>query len=171
MAIWSRLEGKAIEVQRQPDRLACGLIQRPSGKAMLVVGTVLPWLSDSLWPGADGFCSALDGQVAEWTRLKTMQPDAELVVAGDFNQSLPYQQHYGTKAGAEELGDALEAQGLFCLTEGNDLLTGKPRIDHLCIKDSMSEADPKPVAQTWPIPCVQGIEISDHAGVRVDLDF
>ena len=170
VAIWSRLDGKAINVQCQSDRLACGLIQRPSGKAILVLGTVLPWLSDALWPGADGFCSALNGQVAEWARLKTMHPDADLIVAGDFNQSLPYQPRYGSKAGAKALDDALRILDLHCITQGTNPSHGIPWIDHLCIKRSMVETGNELTAESWPVPSLTGREISDHPGALVRLD-
>ena len=169
VAIWSRLEGKKIEVQCQTDRLACVLIQPPTGKAILVMGTVLPWLSDAPWPGADGFCSALGGQVAEWTRLETMHPNAGLFVAGDFNQSFPYQQHYGSMRGAEALDDALKTLDLQCLTEGDHSSNGKPWIDHLCVKHNMVQTGSKPEAETWPVPCVQGREITDHPGVSIKI--
>jgi hypothetical protein len=170
VTIWSRLSGKRMDVQRQADRMVCGLIQRPSGSTMLIVGTVLPWFSDKLWPGAAGFCDALGGQVAEWNRLHATYISADFIVAGDFNQSLPYQQHYGSKLGAKALDDAIQIHGLLCLTEGNDPLTGKPRIDHLCVSQNTVKTNRQPVAETWQVPLIRRRKITDHSGACVQTD-
>ncbi|QDV25280.1 endonuclease/exonuclease/phosphatase family protein [Aureliella helgolandensis] len=170
VSIWSRFDGSPLEIQIQTDRMACVLLQEPNGRDTLIVGTLLPWLSDSLWPGAKGFCDALGEQVDEWTRLNAMHPGSDLVVAGDLNQSLPYQQYYGSIAGASALSDALRTRGLLCQTEGSDPSTSKPRIDHLCIRRSMVDTTAKPAVESWPVPCIQGRPISDHAGVSIHLN-
>ena len=116
--------------------MACARIKQPGQLDLVVVGTVLPWPSDKQCRGAKGFCKALDVQAGEWERLRGTPDTCTLVVAGDFNQSVPYVRYYGSTEGATALSDALARLDLDCLTSGDDPQTGKPRIDHICISRS-----------------------------------
>lgn len=168
-AIWSRWDAEIQTVKGQSDRMACGRFKNSGHQDVVVVGTVLPWRSDQLWPGVDGFCAALTIQAEEWSRLWGACRAAAFVVAGDFNQSLPHQNHYGSKQGAIKLEQALEDHGLMCVTTGNDPLSGNPRIDHICINRSGRNPEGIPVG-TWLIPRLEGKPITDHAGVYADFD-
>lgn len=158
-----------LQSRRQQDRMAGVQIMNPHGGDFVVVGTVLPWTSDRLWSGADGFCAALADQAAEWKRLQTIPDIGTFVVAGDFNQSLPGQSRYGSKQGAIDLSDTLREQDLFCLTPGNDPLTAKPRIDHICINRRALQPPFLPTVGTWAVPPCKGKDVTDHSGAFADL--
>ena len=172
VAIWVKtaLKGTPERPEVQSDRMAWTRLTQPGQRDILVVGTVLPWPNDPQWPGAKGFCKALDAQAREWERLRGKPETCALVVAGDFNQSFPYQRYYGSKDGATGLKDALDGLGLDCLTRGDDALTHRPRIDHICVSRNSL---PSPVVLsvgTWTVPPIEGKLITDHAGVFADLD-
>jgi exonuclease III len=168
VSIWARssLTYEQRTIQRQPDRMACCRIEQPGQRDMVVVGTVLPWPSDKLWPGATGFCNALADQASDWRRLQETNDTSSFLVAGDFNQAIPYQPWYGSKQAAK----ALQVQDLVCLTPGNDPLTGKPRIDHFCVKSDGPRTPVLRHVDTWEIPLLAGKPITDHSGVYIDLD-
>lgn len=178
VAIWVRssLASNELEIQssKQRDRMASVQIINSSGDGVVVVGTVLPWLSDKLWSGAEGFCKALAHQATEWERLRDIPNTGTFLVAGDFNQSLPNQSlpnqsRYGSTKGAMDLLETLKRQELFCLTPGNDPLTDKPRIDHVCISRNGLQPPFVPQVGAWAIPCIKGKQITDHSGVFADL--
>ncbi len=175
VSIWvkSSLTHEQMEIECQSDRMAAVQIKNSYGQAIFVVGTVLPWPSDKLWPGAKKYCEALDQQTAEWDRLRGNFGDCTFVVAGDFNHAIPYQRWYGSKAGAKKLSETLGRPdfGLDCLTQGDDQLTGKPRIDHICIGRNGLLPSSVPQVETWETPCITGRQITDHSGVAVDLQL
>ena len=72
VAIWVKkcFSAERQDIRSQPDRMACCRIEQPDQQALVVVGTVLPWLSDKQNRGAKGFCKALDAQAGEWERLR-----------------------------------------------------------------------------------------------------
>ena len=163
-------EKLAVQSPKQQDRMAAAQITDKSGHGVVVVGTVLPWNSDRLWSGAKGYCDALAHQAIEWKRLRELSDTGTFVVAGDFNQALPYQRWYGSKKGAEALQDALRNENLHCLTQGDDPLRGEPRIDHICISRSGLHPAVLQEPNTWEVPCIGGRPITDHSGVFLDLN-
>jgi hypothetical protein len=172
VAIWVKTarKGTPERPQAQPDRMASTRLTQPGQRDIVVVGTVLPWPNDSQWPGAMGFCKALDAQAREWKRLRGRPDACSLVVAGDFNQSFPYQRYYGSKDGATALKSALDGLGLDCVTQGDDPWAHRPRIDHICISQN---ALPSPVVLsvgTWTVPPYGRKPITDHAGVFASLE-
>lgn len=170
VSIWARsnLTSSALEVKsQQQDRMAAVQIMKPDGDNLVVVGTVLPWPSDKLWPGVEGFCKALAEQAAEWKRLKNLPDTGTFLVAGDFNQAIPYQRWFGSKKGA----NALEDQDWVCLTRGNDPLTAKPRIDHICISRRGLKPPFLPQVGAWEVPLHNGKPVTDHSGAVADLDL
>jgi endonuclease/exonuclease/phosphatase family metal-dependent hydrolase len=173
VAIWAResLQTKPLDIESQPDRMACGRIEQPGQSDLVVVGTVLPWPNDKQWPGATGFCEALDLQAGEWKQLRGTPETCTLVVAGDFNQSLPNKRYFGSAKGATALSDALARLDLDCLTLGDDPLTGEPRIDHICLSRSGLQSPVVPRTGAWEVPCLREKPITDHAGVSADLPY
>lgn len=172
VAIWVKppLTAESVNIQCQSDRMACARITPPHHLDIVVVGTVLPWPNDPRWPGEKGFCDALDVQAREWNRLRGKPDTPALVVAGDFNQSFPYQRYFGSKGGAADLSNALDGLGLDCVTMKDDPLIHGPRIDRICVSQN---GLPSPVVLsvgTWTVPLIGGKPITDHAGVFVDLD-
>ena len=172
VSIWvkSPLLGASQETRNQPDRLACCRIEMPSQQNLVVVGTVLPWSSDELWPGDSGFCASLALQTGEWETLRCGLNSSTLVVTGDFNQSIPYERWYGFKKGEEALDGAFQKLDLMCLTQGKCPLTSKPRIDHICISRSSLDLHRLPKIGDWVIPSVNDKPATDHSGVYVDLE-
>ena len=118
------------------SRMACIRIVQRGERDVVVVGTVLPWLSDPQWSGTVGFCAALAAQAAEW-RHHWGNQSAGFCVAGDFNQALPCMDQFGTTGGATALAQILGALQLRCLTgfenDPRPHLANKPSIDHLCV--------------------------------------
>jgi endonuclease/exonuclease/phosphatase family metal-dependent hydrolase len=170
VAIWSKGDAETVEVLGQPDRMACASIKSSMTREVLIVGTVLPWKFDVRWPNTEGFCAALDIQQTEWRRLANSAPTRTLVLAGDFNQSLPHQRYYGSQRNEIALNAALESQELRCVTPGNDSLTGIPRIDHICVHREALQSLVASQIGTWPIPEVRGKPVTDHSGVYIDWD-
>jgi hypothetical protein len=172
VAIWARpgLISTPVEIHCPGDRLVCGRIQLPGGQAVVIVGTVLPWPSDELWRGGEGYCAALAVQRPVWERLCAQFPADGFVIAGDFNQSLPHRRYYGSKKAERALGAALRRLDLLCLTQGDDRLSGKPRIDHVCVRRTGHGAAQAPPASEWEVPAIEGHPVSDHCGVCVKLD-
>ncbi|MFZ4535573.1 endonuclease/exonuclease/phosphatase family protein [Propionivibrio sp.] len=171
VSIWVRntIAHTPVEIHAQQDRMAAVHIKIPKHPAIVVVGTVLPWLSDKLWLGADGFCSAVAVQSAEWTRIHAQHDDCTFLVAGDFNQSLPGVSRYGSKDGEIMLSAALRHRDLFCLTPGLDTLTGRPRIDHICISRRGLQSPYLPNVSEWAVPFINGKPITDHVGIAAEI--
>lgn len=158
VTIWSRVHAEEAALGADPERTAAVKVSLSDGGALLVVGTVLPWLADSRHEtlrGADAFCDALKGQAAAWRRLQAAHGGAPLCVAGDFNQDLSQRHYHGSKRGRTELTRALEETGLVCLTASpHDPLaaaSSHASIDHLCVSASLLAAG-RPAASTWPEP-------------------
>lgn len=170
-AVWVRPELRAIPlpVRNQPDRMVSVRIGPPGGEGFVVVGTVLPWMSDPLWPGARGYCDALAQQAAEWDELCGAPRTDTLAIAGDFNQSLPHRQYYGCRQNEAALYDALNAHDLVCLTLGNDPSSDTPRIDHIFVSRNGVNVHCLPEPGTWASRGGMGEPVTDHAGVFVDL--
>lgn len=175
VAVWSRLPGAADALPTaDAERTAATRLTAPGSRATIVYGTVLPWLSDARREprGADAFCAALEAQREDWDRLRRESPDAELCVAGDFNQDLASRHYYGSKRGRAALAAALERTGLVCLTAGAGdpvpLRGGKASIDHLCVSAGLvGDRDSALVA--WPGVSEHGARLTDHFGVAVTL--
>lgn len=170
VAIWSKGDAESVEVLGQPDRMVCASTKSSTTREAVIVGTVLPWKFDVRWPNSEGFRAALDMQQTEWRRLAKSAPDKTLLLAGDFNQSLPHQRYYGSRRNEIALNTALESQELRCVTLGNDSLTGLPRIDHICVQRHTLQSLHGSRIGTWSIPAVRGKPITDHSGVYVDWD-
>lgn len=171
VAIWvrSNLATTQQVVQVEPDRMACALVKIPGQRDVVVIGTDLPWHFDKRWLYSTGFCAALTIQTAEWKRIWRMFPSCIYLVAGDFNQSLPYKERRGSEKGGIALNDALKSHALRCVTEGNDSLTSLARIDHICV--SQIGLRPPFVPGDWAIPRIGEKEITDHSGVFADVNI
>jgi len=169
VSIWvkSNIAANSLKVVGQFDRMAVCCVLPQDSRSVVIVGTVLPWGSDALWPGAAGFCDALAAQETEWATLRSAHGDANLIVAGYFNQSLPHQRYYGFRPTEVALKSALEKHGLGCVTEGNIPSTGVPRIDHICVHKGDCK---KTMIGGWPVPCIGEKSITDHHGVYADVN-
>lgn len=175
VAIWSRVPASPINLRADPERTAAARLEPVGGPPLMIVGTVLPWLSDIRYAplkGSDAFCEVLGRQAAEWRSLQQEHPDAALCVSGDFNQDLASAHYYGSAKGRIALRQALADAGLVCLTAGpHDPLVDVPghsSIDHLCVAGSLV-ANGRPTVGAWPEPPLSRGALTDHFGVHVDL--
>jgi hypothetical protein len=175
VAIWSRVPATLVPLAADPERTAAARLEPVDGAPLLLVGTVLPWLSDDQYAplrGADAFCEVLGRQAAEWRSLQRDHPDAGLCVAGDFNQDLASTHYYGSAKGRVALQQALADASLACLTAGSrDPLARVPdhaSIDHLCVSESML-ANGNPEVGSWPTPPLARGQLTDHYGVHATL--
>ena len=167
VAIWSRLGGSSVQLTADCERVAAAKIDN-----CVVVGTVLPWLSDSREPKLAGealFRARLSEQAADWQRLRA---EDALCVAGDFNQDLlPAGHYYGSKGGRVALKEALSLCDLDCLTSGEDdpLVgeSGLATIDHICIRKMMPVSFPR--SSAWP-PVGQLKGLTDHYCIYTDIE-
>ncbi len=158
-------------------RTAAALLTLPNSQQWVLYGTVLPWLGSD-WrshPAAEGqaFAAALATQQADWQKLRTIYPEAALLIAGDFNQDLNTLHYYGSRQNKQALRRALADVGLECLTAGeNDpvhqLICGQhSNIDHICLSQALPGQFQSSFA--WP-PRLEDLRgLSDHFGVGVDL--
>ena len=135
---------------------------------MTVYGTVIPWSHERepdgtlrLW---DVHGAELGRQAAEWRALIEVGP---LCVAGDFNQAWT-RGGYGTRALREAHHRAADRAGLACLTaaeSANDI----PVIDHVLLSRDWADQHSARVSLTWPGRRADGLHMSDHPGVAIDL--
>lgn len=174
VSIWvkSEIGNQSQEVCSQPDRMARGRIEISPKQDLAVVGTVLPWGNDKLFPGAKGFCDAVTEQEIDWTLRAGSTKSSVYIVAGDFNQSIPYQRYYGSKIGAEMLDDVLRKHDLECLTRTTNLLPNvSPAIDHIFVRPCSTEVLTISSIETWETPLLEGKPITDHRGVFIELEI
>jgi endonuclease/exonuclease/phosphatase family metal-dependent hydrolase len=170
VAIWSRLPAERVTLSGDLERVAAARV----GGSVVVVGTVLPWLTDDRHPqlhGSAAFLARLAEQAADWQRLRAVA-QCGLCVAGDFNQDLlPVGHYYGSAEGRRALKNALAAAELECLTGGaDDPLAGTPGlacIDHICVCGLRPRGQPH--SSAWPAPGTLPPGLTDHYGVWVDL--
>ena len=167
VAIWSRSAGDSVQLTADLERVAAARVG-----GCVVVGTVLPWLSDNRDPqlsGEDAFRARLSEQAADWQRLRAQ---GGLCVAGDFNQDLlPAGHYYGSKGGRDLLRETLSSCQLDCLTGGDDdPLVGElglANIDHICIHRMLPSTHPR--SSAWP-PVGQLNGLTDHYCIYADID-
>lgn len=167
-AIWSRIGGKPTRLTADLERTAAATID-----GCTVVGTVLPWLTDSrnaTLKGGALFRTKLKEQAKDWQRLRA---EGGLCVAGDFNQDLlPVGHYYGSKEGRTTLRKVLSACELDCLTGGDDdPLSHTPKrvnIDHICVYKMRTVSAPR--SSAWP-PFDQLKGLTDHYCVYADIEL
>ena len=173
VSVWAKSSSasRSQVICSQPDRMACGRIEIPGQMDVVVVGTVLPWgNSDKLFPGVEGFCAAVDSQAVDWAPQQESPEPCAYLVAGDFNQSLPYVAPYGYRKGEIAINSVLKKHDLLCLTEKQVLPSGKPMIDHVCVSQKGLKMKSVPNVNIWETPLINEKPITDHVGVFVDLE-
>ena len=167
VAIWSRLDGNCVQLTADCERVAAAKIDD-----CVVVGTVLPWLSDQREPELTGqalFQTRLSEQANDWQRL---QAEGALCVAGDFNQDLlPTGHYYGSKNSRVALQEALASCNLTCLTGGEDdplaNEVGRANIDHICVHKMRPLQLPR--SSAWPSAGQLG-GLTDHYCIYTDIE-
>lgn len=175
VTIWSRFPMQPVDHISDSCRAIAVRITLPGSRALIVYGTVLPWLG-STWqgiPAAGGaaFSAALTAQLADWRSLQRDNPDCDFILAGDLNQDLSSSHYYGSKKNRIALQSALLTANLQCLTAAE--LDPVPKhapshasIDHICISSRLTLVGS---AVSWPVSDSPQKNLSDHFGVLVEL--
>lgn len=160
-------------------RSAAALVASPALGPVLLIGVVLPWLTDRIHPtlrGYRAFEAALATEAARWQALMHAHPVAMAVVAGDFNQDLlPDGHYYGSAPGRARLRATLGDLGLTCLTGGEAdpvaaRVPGRGSIDHLSLRPPHGGLGVVVASlECWPDPQDVGHRVSDHFGVSASV--
>jgi hypothetical protein len=178
VTIWS--EYPVLEIFSElpdPLRSACALLDSPSGP-ILVLGVVLPWHTDRGDHPTDVEVKnwsehhrVLENQAAEWSDLRRRYTDAAFYVSGDLNMSIGGPPYYGTARGRTALHRAMSACQLACTTSFEKVPAGMlehPAIDHVLVPAAV--ADHTGVVCAWPGTDEDGIRLSDHSGLVVQVE-
>lgn len=178
---WTTVWTSLPVIQRIPtsDPRRSVAVRLDAGNAgeVIVYGTVLPWNGDA---GVDRvnpargwteFRRVVPLQGREWASLREEYPWATLVVAGDLNQDLGGAHYYGSRECRGILGTALSTADLTCLATTDRFAPGvlqHPPIDHVCAGPGHHKSLTSRV-HGWD-NVIDGLRLSDHSGVLVDLD-
>lgn len=174
-AVWSRWPITPIDDPAPHRRGAvAALIEVPDGP-VIVYATVIAWANESHFDDGSPakmwqvHMAEIERQGAEWRRIRERFPDVPLVVAGDFNQDRGGSGWYGTKAGRELLTDELASADLELHTDGDvvaDGLLDVHLIDHIAATPDLRLTS----MRCWPSDDADGVRLSDHPTVAVDLE-
>jgi endonuclease/exonuclease/phosphatase family metal-dependent hydrolase len=161
---------------RDEERTVAAVIETPVG-LLMVFGTVLPWHCDrgrherdAVVPNWSEHYRVIVEQAEEWRALRSAYPDAALCVAGDLNVNLGGPHYFGTNRGRDLLREAMQQNGLACTTETDRIPVGMlayPPIDHILISNHL--ADRTLVVAGWEGRTRDGVRLSDHSGLAVEL--
>jgi endonuclease/exonuclease/phosphatase family metal-dependent hydrolase len=160
-----------IEPTGEPDRSAAVMVTIPGFPRLILFGTVLPWRSDTRFDhlrGANAFQHALRAQAADWRTAAASHSDAELCVAGDFNQELDSNGPVGTRIGRETLRTVVADLKLVPSCGAADPLEpyGVRSIDHILVSPGLAGRCRE--TNVWPEGALQR-NVSDHHGVVLSL--
>ncbi len=169
--IWSKHPVVKKVATHDAERTVAAIVEAPVGQ-LLIYGTVMPWQHDGVPEGeAKGWerhHRAVEQQAKEWANLLGEHRDVTgLVVAGDFNMNLGGAHFYGTEQGRGLLRAGLKKAGLVCLTAADRIRDlESPPIDHVCVSEHIVVGHS--VVEGWE-GTVDGVKLSDHSGVLVEL--
>ena len=113
----------------------------------VVYGTILPYREEGAVQGRQRWQAhreALELQLQDWADIRRQLPDHRLVVAGDFNMTLPPSNAYVDQASRDRLLKACGELGLNMLT-GDDVrpAVGCANIDHILASGRLAATDRK----------------------------
>jgi endonuclease/exonuclease/phosphatase family metal-dependent hydrolase len=176
VSLWSRRPLRPTELPPDPRGAVSAIVDHPTGPIVLY-GTVLPWANDR---GDDGKApawqthyAAIEAQGEQWRQLRSLYPQAPMIVAGDFNQDRDGSGWYGTERGRDLLTGALDSADLVCTTAEDVVATGKLQrshlVDHIAISRDWAECS-EVTLQCWETTDADGIRLSDHPTVAIDLE-
>uniref|UniRef100_B8HKT6 Endonuclease/exonuclease/phosphatase n=1 Tax=Cyanothece sp. (strain PCC 7425 / ATCC 29141) TaxID=395961 RepID=B8HKT6_CYAP4 len=168
--IWSRLQAPTQIIKTfDPDLSVCIKVSQPID--LMIYGTIITWHGDR---GSDGTSKSWEEHYRsiqhhgdDWSRLIQEYSDHKLLVAGDFNQARDGSRWYGTQKGIDLLTAQLDRNHLVCLTDQIQP-TNRGNVDHVCISQDLQ---PFCTASFWNNISDQGVKLSDHNGVFIDLSF
>jgi endonuclease/exonuclease/phosphatase family metal-dependent hydrolase len=173
VVIWLRagVDAQPLAVTGEPERSAAVQINRPDRAPLLVFRTVLPWRGDKRLHevrGGQAFARSLQLQATDWGAARAAVDNAELCIAGDFNQEFDADGPVGTRIGRAAFDETLEAIGVSCVTGGDHdplLARGwRTNIDHILLNRGL-RADA--TAEIWPEHFPLSGTLSDHHGICV----
>lgn len=175
VSIWTRFEILETMLTSDPVRHVAVRLRIPEERELIVCGTVLPWLGSS-WNGVRArggaaFAAAVREQESDWAAFVAAHPEAELVIAGDFNQDFSASRYYGSKANRGVLESALTRVQARLMTGGEDdpVPAHAPEhasVDHIAIR-SKHPGWRAVLGDSWPKRTEPDRELSDHYGVAV----
>jgi len=170
VSIWSTfpiLETIALEGSDRERTLVVKLATG-SDRPLLVYGTVLPWKGDRGAFNWDEHHRVIQQQSLEWQAIAAQFPDADLVIAGDYNTDMGTGRHYGTKRGIADLNRNLSECKLYCATAPEHLppdILPYPPIDHIALPSAWRGRTR--IASAWP---ADRKTHSDHSGLVLQID-
>jgi len=173
-AVWSRWPALRRIETADPTEAVCVEVAHPDGP-LLVYGSIIPWDgckgSDGNSPKWGEHYRYIEWHGRDWLRLRREFPDHPIITGGDYNQNRDGARWYGTCKGRDMLTQALEDAGLRCVTEEDFVKTGKLQkrhtVDHLCMDVLLAEKVQSVGA--WDRERSDGLQLSDHSGIYVDL--
>ncbi len=159
----------------EPLKAVAALIAPPEMAPFVVYGVVLP-TTGAAWygvPAAGGraFVAGLGRLYSDMIRIRNEYPGLDIFVAGDFNQDLADDHHYGSLWRKQRLKEVLNELRLRPLTAGSDdpIRAGSPPyacIDHICTSGEWRVRR----SVRWPnLPKPLKGKLSDHFGVAVEI--
>ncbi len=174
-AIWSRWPIlRRIDTADSSEAL-CVEVDHPD-QPLLVYGSIIAYAG---YKGSDGKSQMkeqhyryIGWHAEDWRRLRQEFPDHHIITGGDYNQNRDGARWYGTRKGRDMLSEALSGAGLKCVTEQDFVAAGKLEkrhtVDHLCMDESLAAR--VATVDAWERTRPDGLRMSDHSGVLVDLD-
>ena len=173
--IWSRWPIVRRIDTSDPTEAVCVEVAHPDG-AMLIYGSIIayggykgPAGSSPMWEQHYHF---IDWHGQDWLRLRREFPTHPLITGGDYNQNRDGARWYGTRKGRDLLSHALNDAGLRCATELDFVAAGKLEkrhtVDNLCLDESLAARVVN--VDAWERTRPDGLMLSDHSGIMVDLD-
>ncbi|MGJ8641765.1 MAG: hypothetical protein ACSHX9_00025 [Luteolibacter sp.] len=144
---------------------------------LLVYGSIIAYAgykgSDGKSPMWEAHYRYIEWHGRDWLQLRKEFPNHHLITGGDYNQNRDGARWYGTKHGRNMLSKVLQGAGLLCVTEQDFVAAGmlekRHTVDHICMDESM--ADRVIQVDAWERTRPDGLQLSDHSGVLVDLHF
>ena len=174
-AVWFREEVFSLAQvlpTTDPREAVCLELVSPAGP-FVVYASILPYHG---WRGPGGLSRPWEEHMkatawhrADWIGLRRRFPKHHFVVGGDFNQTRDGAGRYGTRETRSLVSEALEAAELECVTEEDFTSTlglSRHSIDHICLSAEIVSSVVEVGA--WE-GTVDGVRLSDHNGVYVDL--
>lgn len=157
------------------DALSCVCAEVTSPVGPLVVyGTVVPYANYRGLKGTSRRWQEHRAAIAELAddlrRIRALRPEAEFVLAGDFNQSRDGSGWYEDAQSVAALTEALQEAGLTCVTQQPRQQLGleqRSTVDHICLSDRLVAALQDVWA--WSGSTQEGLRMSDHNGIGVRL--
>ncbi|HEY9877780.1 MAG TPA: endonuclease/exonuclease/phosphatase family protein [Leptolyngbyaceae cyanobacterium] len=155
-----------------PREAICIEIESDLGR-ITVYGSIIPYHN---YRGPEGKSvqweehkNAIAWHKQDWLNLRASFPQHEMITAGDYNQTRSGVGGYGTSGVRQLLSEALSVASLQCVTEEDFTATKKlsrHSIDHICLSPQLAAAVSE--VDVWE-GTLEGIRLSDHNGVIVDL--